>query len=92
VLIVTERAKRELARTLIVSRGGNDSEVGWRLSYGALGEFEFTLDLENEGDYVVEHQGARVLLVSAETWRSLEGVTLDYMETAKGLQLVMFRE
>jgi Fe-S cluster assembly iron-binding protein IscA len=50
-----------------------------------------TLDKEQQDDQVVEHKGAKVLLLGEEVRRALEGVTIDCEEKAEGPHLVVRR-
>jgi len=87
VIAVTERAKDELKRVWSANVG--DPEVGFRLTPAAVGEYHLVPDREKEGDHVVEHEGAKILLIDEKLARILEGVTVDYRETASGPCLVV---
>ena len=55
-------------------------------------KFSLALDQAGKGDHVVEHDGAKVLLVSQEISGMLEGVTIDCQEeAAEGSRLVIFK-
>ena len=90
MLIVTEGAKQELRR-ILASANIDDPEVGLRLVASATREFSLKLDKEHEGDQVVEHEGAKVLLVGREVSQGLEGVTVDCRETSEGTRLTIYR-
>ncbi len=87
MITVTERAKEELKR--VWSANVSDPEVGFRLTPVEIGQYNLVPDREKEGDHVVEHEGAKVLLVDEKLTRILEGVTVDYRETASGPCLVV---
>ena len=91
MVVVTEAAKQELGR-MLVSASADDPEVGIRLALGASGEFSLMLDKESEGDQVVEHEGAKVLLVGKELGEVLEGVTIDSQESPEGQRLVISKK
>lgn len=84
---ITERAKEELKR--VWSANVNDPQVGFRLTPVEIGQYSLVPDREKEGDHVVEHEGAKVLLVDEKLIRILEGVTVDYRETSSGPCLVV---
>ena len=90
MLTVTESAKQLLKKTL--RSHSDDPEAGLRLSMDSGGQLEMVIDSEAEGDQVVEHEGAKVLLVAPELAPALEGVTLDIQDTADGPKLVISRE
>ena len=72
---VTERAKARLKKLL--SSKSDDLSLGLRLgrtTSGALGIFP---DHEHADDQVVEHEGARVLLVGKDLANKVEGGTID---------------
>lgn len=50
------------------------------------------LDKEAEGDQVVEHEGAKALLVAPDLAPMVEGITLDVRETPEGPRLVMSKK
>lgn len=87
MITVTESAKEELKR--LWSANVDDPEVGFRLTPVAIGEYHLVPDREKEGDFVVEHEGAKVLLVDEKLARVLEGVTVFYRELASGPCLVV---
>ena len=64
MLTVTETAKQLLKETLLAH--SDDPEAGLRLSMKPPGQLGIMLDSEAEGDQVVEHEGAKVLLVASE--------------------------
>jgi Fe-S cluster assembly iron-binding protein IscA len=72
---VTERARAKLKK-LLRSKSADES-LGLRLgtmTSGALGVFP---DRERADDQVVEHEGARVLLVGTDLAAKVEGGTID---------------
>jgi len=87
VITVTERAKEELKRVWSANVGA--PEVGFRLTPVAVGEYHLVPDREREGDHVVEHEGAKILLVDEKLTGILEGVTVDYCETDAGPRLAI---
>ncbi len=74
---VTERAKDRLKR--IWSNNAEESQQGLRLCSLIPGKYDLIVDREQEGDQVVEYEGARVLLVSDEVSRSLDGGVVDFV-------------
>jgi len=90
MLAVTDSAKQLLKETLLAHI--DDPEVGLRLSLKPPGQLGLVLDREAEGDYVVEHEGSKVLLVASELAPVVEAVTLDVQDTPEGPKLVVVKE
>jgi Fe-S cluster assembly iron-binding protein IscA len=90
MLTVTGEAKQLLKETLI--EHSNDPKIGIRLSVKEGGQFGIVLDSESEGDQVVEHGGAKVLLVSSGLATVLEGSRLDVRDTDEGRKLFLSKE
>ena len=90
MVIVTEGAKQELGR-MLASANIDDPEVGLRLVVSATREFSLTLDKKYEDDQVVEHEGAKVLLVAQQLSQAVEGITVDCKETSEGTRLTISR-
>jgi len=84
---VTARARQELRR--ILSEKVDMPQARLRLIARGQGKLGLGIDIEMPGDQVVEHEGSRVLLVEDSLANSIEGVTLDVEDTAKGSQLVI---
>jgi Fe-S cluster assembly iron-binding protein IscA len=87
MLTVTETAKQLLKETL--REHSDDPEISIRLSLGEEGQFGIALDVESEGDQVVEHDGDKVLLIGSNISTVLEGRTLDVQDTEEGPRLVI---
>ena len=90
MLTVTESAKQLLKKTL--RSYSDDPEAGLRLSVDSGGQFGLKLDIESEGDQLVEHEGAKVLLVAPGLAPVLERSTLDVQDTADGPKLVISKK
>ncbi len=90
MLTVTESARQILKETLTVH--SDDPEVGLRLLLQPPGRLGIILDKEAEGDQVVTHEGAKVLLIASELAPLVDGNTLDTQDTPDGPQLTMFQE
>jgi len=91
MVTVTEDAKEEL-RTLLSLANVDDPEVGLRVVQEAPGRIELVLDKEQQGDQVVEHKGAKVLLVGEEMAVALQSVTFDCEDGPEGRCLVVLKE
>lgn len=87
---VTESAKQELKN--ILSAKVDEPTAGLRLNVSSPGEFGLSIDVEEAGDQVFEHEGLKVLLVEQGLATSLEGVTIDFQDTSEGSRLVIFKE
>ena len=75
MLTVTENARRHLKRLLV--KNTNDSNLGIRLRVGKGMQVGVLLDRKTDDDYVVEHEGAKVLLIGPELFPLVDGATLD---------------
>ncbi len=87
MLIVTEQAKDELKKLLT-------TKVDWpgarlRLIDRGEGKLGLGIDIELPGDIILEHEGARLLLVEAGLASKLDGVTLDVDTETGGVELVV---
>ncbi|MFC1977522.1 hypothetical protein ACFLWS_04580 [Chloroflexota bacterium] len=87
---VTERAKQELKRLLA-------EKVDWpgarlRLMAREQGKLGVGIDIEAPGDWAVEYEGMKVLIVEAGLATSLKGITLDVDDTPEGAELVIDEE
>ena len=87
MLIVTEQAKDELKKMLA-------AKVDWpgarlRLIDRGEGKLGLGIDIELPGDIILEHEGARLLLVEAGLASKLDGVTLDVDSETGGVELVV---
>ena len=84
---VTEKAKKELQKLL-------DTKVDWpgailRLMDRGQGKLGLGIDVEAQGDIVVEHEGNKLLVVDPELAGSIKGITLDVDDTPNGSELVI---
>lgn len=81
------------------SQAENSQEIGLRLTRtsetgeanGGSGPFTLTVDREQAGDQVVEHDGAKVLLVDQSVSTQLDGATLGTTDTPDGRRLTINR-
>lgn len=90
MLTVTDNARQHL-KELLHSRS-RDSKLGVRLALGTPGQFGVLLDQREPGDYVVEHEGAKVLLIGPELVPLVAGTTLDTESTPQGKRLTIRKE
>ncbi len=85
MLTVTAKAKEKLKELL--EKGATDQEAVMRIIHSPSNpkQLEFVLDKEKEGDQVVEsEEGRKVLLIGPDLAPALEGMVIDYQETAEG--------
>ena len=75
MLMVTENAKRYLKRLLV--KNASDPNLGIRLRVGTGMQLGILLDRKANDDYVVEHEGAKVLMVGPEFFSLVDGAILD---------------
>lgn len=88
MLRVTEAAKKELKR--ILAEKADNPLAGLRIIRGGQPDnYGLAIDVEMPGDQVVEHKGAKVLLVSRELSNRLDGNILDVEDTAHGKSFVV---
>jgi Fe-S cluster assembly iron-binding protein IscA len=87
MIMVTESAKEALKKALSAST--EDSEVVLRLTPAEVGRYDLVLDHEREGDQVVEHLGAKVLLIEQQVSEALDKLTLDYRQAGATMCLVI---
>jgi len=75
MLMVTDKAKQHLRRLLMANT--SDPDVGIRLKMGKGMQFGVLLDRKMDNDYIVEHEGSKVLLVGSEYFPLVHGAVLD---------------
>ena len=75
MLTVTENAKRHLKSLLVENT--SDHNLGIRLRMGKGMQLGVMLDRKADGDHVVEHNGAEVLLVGSELFPLVNDAILD---------------
>jgi Fe-S cluster assembly iron-binding protein IscA len=75
MLIVTENAKRYLKRLLVANT--SDLNLGIRLELSKGMQLGVLLDHRADDDYVVEHEGAKVLMVGHDLFTLVDGAILD---------------
>jgi len=92
MLTVTEGAKQNLREILIATT--DDPEFGLRLSMKPRGQLGLMLLLDKEvpDDYVVKHEGLKILLVRQDLMPLVDGVTIGTQDTPEGLRLTISRE
>ena len=89
MLMVTENAKRHLKRLLV--KNTSDPDLGIRLRVGKGMQVGVLVDRKTDDDYVVEHEGAKVLMVGPELFPLVEGATLDTDRSGPVASLVITR-
>jgi Fe-S cluster assembly iron-binding protein IscA len=88
MVTVTTRAKETLA-ALRASANVSDPDVGLRLDGSPMAGFGLVPDHEKPGDQIVEHGGAKVLLIDDELADALTGTKIDTKDTESGPHLVI---
>jgi Fe-S cluster assembly iron-binding protein IscA len=84
---VTERAKEALKERM--AREIADEVIGFRLHRNPSGVYSLLLDWPSPGDQVIEHRGAKVLLIDQDISNSLDGATIDYVDNGSGEVLLI---
>ena len=84
---VTEQAKQELKRLL--SQYVDLPQACLRIMDRGQGIIGLGIDIEAPGDYIIEYEGTKVLVVEPELANNLQGITLDIDETPEGYELVL---
>ena len=83
MLAVTDRAKAMLKETL--SESTDKPGIALRLKRDEeLGKLSIMLDIEREGDQVIDHEELKVLLVDTDLSFEMEGISLDFNENVEG--------
>ena len=87
---VTERARQELYKLLIAN-------VDWpqaclRILDRGQGNLGLGIDIETPGDYVMEYQGRKFLVVEPQIADSLTEITIDVDDTPAGPEVVISEE
>ena len=90
MVIVTTRAKEALAQ-IKESANVSDPMIGLRLEQATADRYSLFPDHEKPGDQIVEHEGAKVLLIDDELSEALAGAKIDGKATDQGLELVIAR-
>ena len=75
MLKVTENAKRHLKRLLM--NNTSDPNLGIRLKADKGMQLGILIDQKADEDYVVEHEGVKVLMVGPKLFPLVDGLTLD---------------
>jgi len=84
---VTERAKQVLKNILSEKVDWPDARL--RLMDRGQGNLGLGIDLEAEGDRIVEYDGVKVLVVNPDLDSNLKEITLDVHDTDEGAELVI---
>ncbi|PWU25579.1 MAG: hypothetical protein C5B48_00575 [Candidatus Rokuibacteriota bacterium] len=87
MMYVTERARESLRELLL--EGTDDPSVSLRLGTAPSGQLGVFPDRERADDQVVEHEGARVLLVGKEVAPLVQNTTIDYDDSGPEPGLVI---
>ncbi len=87
MISVTERAKHELRKLL--SENVDIVEARLRLLDRGGGVLGIGVDIEMPGDYVVECEDKRVLVIEPRLASNLDNITLDVDVTPEGTELVL---
>jgi Fe-S cluster assembly iron-binding protein IscA len=81
MIMVTERAKTYLRESVLSKIEAKTPGVSARLVRTEAGKLSVFPDEEMEGDQVVEHEGAIVLLIDSTLSDRLTGATIDCVES-----------
>ena len=87
MLTITENAKRHLKRLL--AKNASDPNLGIRLRVGTGMQLGVLLDRKANDDYVVEHEGAKVLMVGPEFFSLVDSAVLDTEKNSPVASLVI---
>jgi Fe-S cluster assembly iron-binding protein IscA len=90
MVVVTERAKEHLKK--ILSEHVDMPQAGIRLVDRGEGNLGIGIDVENDGDKVIEFQGSKVLMIEHNLDDQLKGITMDVEYAADGTQLVLIEK
>jgi Fe-S cluster assembly iron-binding protein IscA len=84
MVMVTERAKTYLKESVLSKIQTQTPGASARLAQTAAGELSVFPDRGMEGDQVVEHEGATVLLIDGDLSGRLAGATIDCVDSPMG--------
>ncbi len=87
MVTVTDRAKDEL-QTALTTHTAN-LEQGLRLVVTPAGQLGLGLDVVRDGDEIVEHNGAKVLLIGSDLSPLMDGSTVDVEYGLEGPRLTI---
>ena len=87
---VSERAREELKK--ILTANTDEPEACLRLTGDDQGQLGLAIDVERQGDQVVEHEDSKVLLLETELADTLQEITIDAEDTPEGTRLVISSE
>jgi Fe-S cluster assembly iron-binding protein IscA len=82
---ITEKASNALLEAL--QANASDEAQGLRLTHVVGQGYGLALDMEREGDQVIEHQSRKVLLVAQALGEQLDGAVLDAVDLPEGARL-----
>ncbi len=82
MLTVTEKAKQQLKE--ILETHTDDPEVGLRMLREPSGQIELVLSKADNHDQVVEHEGAKVLLLEPDVISLVDNTVLDVQDSVDG--------
>lgn len=87
---VTEHAKGELRRILLANV--DNPLAGIRLSSDDRHILGIGLGVGKSDDTIVEHEGAKVLIIEQRLAESLQGISIDVEDTPRGARLVIVHQ
>ena len=87
MLMVTENARRHLKRLLMTSTG--DPNLGIRLKTDKGMQFGVLIDRKADNDYVVEHEGMKVMMIGPELFSLVNNAILDTRKDGSVEKLVI---
>ena len=90
MIAITEGAKQELKK--ILTTNTDEPEACLRLIANDEGQLGLAVDTERQEDQVVEHEDSKVLVVEKNLADTLEGITMDVVDTPEGNRLAIHSE
>lgn len=84
---ITDEAKKELKKML--SENAPDPSVVLRLTANEQGQLGLVMDKMEEGDNVVEYEGANIMVIEDHLASHLEGISLEVEDTPEGPSLLL---
>ena len=87
MIAVTDEAKQELKK--ILAENAQDPGQVLRLAANEEGQLGLVMDNFEEGDEVIEWEGARVLVVDGHLSSHLEGISLEVEDGPEGRELAL---
>ena len=89
MLVVTERAKKRL-KHLLLSKV-DDPQAGLRFNVTDEQALSISIDIEEPGDYVIQYDGLKVMMMKEEMASRLNGFTFDLADETEESEFTFYK-